>query len=78
MTDLAENFDMSLNAVSKHLKVLESAELIDRQVNGRVHLCSFNAERLKEIDHWMEQYRQFWTDRLEALEHFVQGRKNEK
>src|SRR5258706_4304095 len=71
VTELADDFDVSLNAVSKHLKVLESAQLIKRRVDGRVHLCSFNAERLKEIDRWLEQYRQFWTQRLDALENFV-------
>lgn len=71
VTDLAQHYDMSLNAVSKHLKVLEKADLIKRKVQGRVHLCSFNGEHLKEVDKWIKLYRVFWQQRLDALESYV-------
>lgn len=73
VTELAAQYDMSLNGVSKHLKVLERAKLIDRSVQGRVHLCHLNADRLQEVELWMSQYREFWTDRLDALENFLES-----
>ncbi|MFV1998100.1 MAG: ArsR/SmtB family transcription factor [Acidiferrobacterales bacterium] len=74
VTDLARHHDMSLNAVSKHLKVLEKADLIKRRVQGRTHLCSFNGPRLKEVEKWMGHYREFWEKRLDALDDFVVSR----
>jgi len=74
VTDLARQHDMSLNAVSKHLKVLEKADLIKRRVQGRTHLCSFNGRRLKEVEKWMGLYREFWEQRLDALDDFVASR----
>ena len=71
VTDLAQDHQMSLNAVSKHLKVLEKADLINRRVQGRAHLCSFNGERLKEVEKWMELYRVFWEQKLDALDKFI-------
>jgi DNA-binding transcriptional ArsR family regulator len=71
VTDLAQHHQMSLNAVSKHLKVLEKADLIKRRVQGRAHLCSFNAERLKEVEKWMELYRAFWEQKLDALDEYI-------
>lgn len=71
VTDLAQHHEMSLNAVSKHLKVLEKADLIKRKVQGRVHLCSFNGERLKDVEKWIRFYREFWEQRLDALENYV-------
>lgn len=72
VTELAEPFDMSLPAVSKHLKVLEEAALIERQVDGRIHRCSLNAAALESADQWLERYRIFWTDRLRALARYVE------
>ncbi len=57
VSDLAEPFDMSLPAASKHLRVLESAGLISRKVDGRVHHCALRAEPLKNIEQWLGQYR---------------------
>lgn len=71
VTDLAKHHSMSLNAVSKHLKVLEKAELINRKVQGRVHLCSFNGEHLKEVEMWIKLYRNFWEQRLDGLVKYV-------
>lgn len=70
VTELAEPFRnrMSLAAASKHIKVLESARLIDRSIKGRVHLCRLNAAPLQEAEAWMKLYERFWTERLDALE----------
>ena len=71
ISQLAEPFDMSFYAVSKHVRVLERAGLIDREIVGREHRCRLDPEPLREISDWVEQYRFFWEERLEALEHHV-------
>ncbi|WP_136706108.1 metalloregulator ArsR/SmtB family transcription factor [Agromyces sp. H66] len=71
VTDLASAFPISLNSTSKHIKVLERAELVHREVRGRDHVLSLRAEALGEAVAWMQQYREFWEQRLEALEAFV-------
>jgi DNA-binding transcriptional ArsR family regulator len=73
VTDLAQPFDMSLAAVSKHLKVLERAGLIARAVDGRVHRCSLDAAVMQEADAWLAQYRAFWEGTLDALADYVEG-----
>lgn len=67
VTTLAEPFDMSLNAISKHLKTLEKAELIDRDNAGRTSICSLRAEPLHNAQDWLDQYARFWGDTLDAL-----------
>ncbi|MFN7967388.1 MAG: metalloregulator ArsR/SmtB family transcription factor [Acidobacteriota bacterium] len=66
--EIAEPFQMSLAAVSKHLKVLEKAQLIKRQIDGRQHHVQLNAKRLSSALEWLRFYEQFWTQRLDALE----------
>lgn len=72
VTELAEPFAMSLPAVSKHLKVLERAELVARSVDGRVHRCSLRPETLETVSDWLEFYRVFWQDNLDALARYVE------
>lgn len=76
--EMAELFDLSLNGVSKHLKVLEQAGLIHREIQGRTHYCSLETERLREAAEWLDYYRHFWEWRLDALENFLERNKNEK
>ena len=71
VTQLAAPFSMSLNAVSKHLKVLEEAGLVGREVEGRVHHITLRAAPLHEAERWVNQYRQFWEARLDSLEDWV-------
>ena len=71
VSDLAAPLEMSLNAVSKHLKVLEQAGLIQRTIKGRVHHISLNAAPLAEAERWVSQYRQFWDPRLDSLEDWL-------
>jgi DNA-binding transcriptional ArsR family regulator len=79
VTEIAVDFPMSLNAVSKHIKMLERARLVRRTVQGRDHVLSLNAEAMAGAAEWMEYYRQFWQDRLASLEKFViNKRKNAK
>jgi DNA-binding transcriptional ArsR family regulator len=68
---LAERFPISLNAVSKHVKVLERAGLVERTVLGREHRLRLNPEPLREATMWLEHYRTFWEQRLGALEEFL-------
>lgn len=75
VTDIAAAYPISLNSVSKHLRVLERAGLVERTVLGREHLLSLNAGAMAEADEWMAYYRQFWTDRLEALDKMVQRKR---
>jgi DNA-binding transcriptional ArsR family regulator len=68
VTDLAKPFDISLNSVSKHIRVLERAKLVTRRRMGREHLLSFNRKPLDEAAAWIEAQRTFWSERLDALE----------
>ena len=68
---LAERFPISLNGVSKHVKVLERAGLVERTVLGREHRLRLNPEPLREATMWLEHYRTFWEHRLGALEEFL-------
>jgi DNA-binding transcriptional ArsR family regulator len=68
---LAERFPISLNGVSKHVKVLERAGLVERTVQGREHRLRLNAEPLREATMWLEHYRTFWGNRLDALETYL-------
>ena len=71
VTEIAAPFDMSLNAVSKHLKLLERARLVRRAVRGREHYCSLDAGPLSEAARWTDSYREFWETRLDALEQLL-------
>jgi DNA-binding transcriptional ArsR family regulator len=66
--DLAAPFDMSLAGASKHVRVLEGAGLVRREVRGRVHRCTLEAARLREARDWLARYEKFWNERLDALE----------
>lgn len=68
VSDLAAPFAMSLAGVSKHLKVLENAELVHRRIAGRTHYCQLDALRLAEAQAWISHYEKFWTGKLDALE----------
>lgn len=72
ITELAAPFDMSLPAVSKHLRVLERAELVRRSIDGRVHRCFFGPEPLHDAEAWIARYRPFWESTLEALANYVE------
>ena len=73
VTDLAHPFDISLNSVSKHIRILERACLVRRRVAGREHLLSLNPEPLDEAAVWIETQRALWTSRLKALDGMLQS-----
>jgi DNA-binding transcriptional ArsR family regulator len=74
VTDVAAAFPISLNSVSKHVRMLERAGLVTRTVTGREHLLALRPEPLDEAARWIEQHRQFWEQSLAGLESFVLGR----
>jgi DNA-binding transcriptional ArsR family regulator len=73
VSDLAEPFDVTLMAVSKHLRVMEEAGLIHREKDGRVHRCSFDPSAIAEASDWIEKHRRFWTQQLDSLAAYLEG-----
>jgi DNA-binding transcriptional ArsR family regulator len=69
--EIARPFPMSLNAISKHIKTLERAGLIRREVMGRKHYCRLQPRRLRQAAAWLEHQRAFWEARLDALERHI-------
>jgi DNA-binding transcriptional ArsR family regulator len=78
VTQLAEPFEMSMPAISKHLKVLERAGLIARGREAQWRPCRLEAAPLKEVAGWVEEYRQFWTASLNRLEAYLREMQNEE
>jgi DNA-binding transcriptional ArsR family regulator len=75
VTDVAQPFEISLNAVSKHLKILERAGLLRREIRGRNHVLHFEGKRLTEAAEWIGTMSRFWEDGLDALERVLRERK---
>ena len=71
VSKLAEPFAMSLAAASKHIKTLENAGLIEREVRGRTHFCRLAPGPLASAHEWLSFYERFWTARLDALEQLL-------
>ena len=75
---LAEHFDTSRQAVSKHLRILTECELVTQEQKGREIYYSLEIEKMKEIDKWLEQYRKIWETRLNQLEDLLATIKKEE
>lgn len=73
VTELAEPFDMSMPAVSKHLKVLEHAGLISRGREAQWRPCRIEPRALKDIDEWLEKYRRFWEESFDRLDAYLRN-----
>jgi DNA-binding transcriptional ArsR family regulator len=78
VSQLAEPFAMSLAAASKHIKVLESAGLIRREVRGRAHLCRLDPAPLENAYEWLRFYEGFWTARLDILDRLLREEDEQK
>ena len=77
VTDIASHFPISLNSVSKHIKMLERADLIERRVVGRDHILRISPEPLNAVQGWMNRKRAFWAAQLEALDELLtKGQQN--
>jgi len=78
ISQIARPFPVSFNAVSKHMMVLERAGLVHREIRGREHVCRLRPGALRQANVWLEQYRQFWESRLDALEAYVAVKAKER
>lgn len=67
ISDVAKPYDLTFAAISKHVNVLQQAQLIDRRRKGSFQMISLNPEALKSADQWLRYYQQFWSTRLDAL-----------
>ena len=78
LNSVAEKFDMSRPAISKHIKILTECGLITIKQHGRHRYCEAKLEKLNEASGWVEQYRKFWTQKLDALETYLNELASEK
>ena len=78
VTSLAEPFDMSLPAVSKHLRVLEKAGLLTQEKDGRVRRCRMDAGPMKEASDWVGRYRICWEEQLDSLADYIEQMQSEE
>ncbi|MGO4686310.1 metalloregulator ArsR/SmtB family transcription factor [Hyphomicrobium sp.] len=74
VTELMKPFPFTLNAISKHIKALEKAGLIDREIQGRIHLCSLNTQPMNEAYDWLGSYEKFWAGSLDKLEKLLKNK----
>lgn len=77
VTSLAEHYEMSLNGISKHIKVLEKADLVKRRTIGRTHLIEANLVRIKLVEQWFSELKSIWTLRLDKLEEVLGGKEDD-
>jgi len=77
-TDVAKPLGVALNAVTKHLKLLERGGLIKREKQGREVLISLRPEPLRLVARWVHEYERFWSERLDQFEQYFQDKKNNK
>ena len=75
---IAENFNTSRQAVSKHLRILTECELVSQEQQGREIYYSLELEKMKEIDLWLEQYRKLWEARFDRLDQVLETMKKEQ
>lgn len=78
VSDLAAPFEMSLAGAAKHVKVLETASLINRRKSGRTYYCSLNGQTFAEAKSWLDSYAAYWNQRLDALEKEIRNDRNRK
>jgi DNA-binding transcriptional ArsR family regulator len=78
VTDVAAPFEMSLNAVSKHIKVLEAAHLVRRTREGREHMLELDPKPLREVARWASNMDRFWSERLDRIEQFFEEKRKRK
>jgi len=71
VNSVAENFDVSRTAIYKHIKILTECGLITIKPQGRERYCEAKLDKLSEVSHWVEQYRQMWEKRLDSLESYL-------
>jgi DNA-binding transcriptional ArsR family regulator len=72
VTELAQPFDMTMPAITKHLKVLEKANLIERSRQAQYRPCTLDARPLRQVDEWMDRYRKFYEARFDRLDEYLE------
>src|SRR5215469_6498717 len=77
-TDIASHFNTALNAVTKHLKLLERAGLIERNKQGREVFISFRGEPLRQVAGWVHEYERFWNQRLDQFQQYFEDKNKKK
>lgn len=75
---IAEHFDTTRQSVSKHLRILSECELVTHEQSGREIFYHINANKMKEIDKWLDQFRKIWEDRFSELDKVLSNLKNNK
>ena len=78
VTELAQPFDISLPAISKHLRVLERAGLLSQEKDGRVRRCRLDAGPMKEASDWISRYQRFWEQQLDSLASYLEKLQNDQ
>jgi DNA-binding transcriptional ArsR family regulator len=78
MSEVAENFDMSLPAISKHMKILAECGLVVIEQEGRDRYCEARLEKLVEVSEWVNTYQAFWNSKLGSLKNFMEKKYNKK
>ncbi|MFB6456213.1 ArsR/SmtB family transcription factor [Chitinophaga sp. Hz27] len=78
LNSIADNFDISRPAVSKHIKILTECGLILIKTEGRERYCHVSLGGLKQVADWTNQYRAFWNEKLDTLGHFLESEKKQK
>lgn len=78
VTELAKEFEVSLAAISKHIKVLEKAKMIRRNKSGRIHNISINEDGLFTAEQWIKEYQSFWNQQFDHLEDYFQKENKKK
>ena len=73
LNGVAENFEISRPAISKHIKILTECGLVVIKQQGRERFCAVDFNRLKEVAEWVKQYNRFWNEKLDALGSFLEG-----
>jgi DNA-binding transcriptional ArsR family regulator len=76
--DIAESFDVALNAVTKHLKLLERAGLIEREKRGREVFISLRPEPLRLVAEWVHEYERFWSEKLDVFEGYFKEKRSKR
>jgi len=76
VTQIAEPYEMSLAAVSKHIGVLTRANLVSQHKEGRIRRCKLEPEALNAVANWLEYYQKFWQENLQSLENYVEKLKD--
>lgn len=77
LNSIAENFEMSRPAISQHIKVLDESDLVVIRKKGRQRFCYIRPQKIKEIDKWLEQFRQLWEDRFNQLDQVLNNLKDQ-